>query len=139
MGARELLHDLAGAGLSVTADGEHLVIRPASKLTEPMRAALRSAKPELLALLSVPLATRTCAGCTHCLRRGTCAVPAVAGLEPPPGLRPGADWFGIRWAPTEHAQTCQGFAPKIATALQERNWKLANSEADRAGFADAAE
>ena len=52
MGARDLLEDLAGAGLSVTAEGDRLVIRPASKLTDPMRAALRDAKPELIALLS---------------------------------------------------------------------------------------
>ena len=51
MGARELLSDLAGAGVSVIAEGDRLVIRPASKLTDPMRAALRDAKPELLALL----------------------------------------------------------------------------------------
>ena len=51
MGARELLSDLAGAGVSVIAQGDRLVIRPASKLTDPMRAALRDAKPELLALL----------------------------------------------------------------------------------------
>ena len=52
MGARDLLTYLAGAGLSVTADGDRLVIRPASRLTDPMRAALRDAKPELLALLA---------------------------------------------------------------------------------------
>ena len=52
MGARELLADLAGAGLSVTADGDRLVIRPASKLTDDMRTALREAKPYLLALLA---------------------------------------------------------------------------------------
>ena len=51
MDARDLLEDLAGAGLSVTAEGDRLVIRPASKLTDPMRAALRDAKPELLVLL----------------------------------------------------------------------------------------
>ena len=51
MGARDLLTDLAGAGLRVTAEGDRLVIRPASKLTDCMRAALRVAKPELLALL----------------------------------------------------------------------------------------
>lgn len=51
MGARELLSDLAGAGLSIKADGGRLVICPASRLTDPMRAALREAKPELLALL----------------------------------------------------------------------------------------
>jgi len=54
MGARELLHNLADAGLSVTADGDRLVIRPASKLTDDMRTALRQAKPELLALLAHP-------------------------------------------------------------------------------------
>ena len=139
MGAHDLLADLASAGLSIEAHDHRLVVRPASKLTDDLRARLRATKPELLALLLAPMPDRTCTECAHRLRRGTCAVPAVAGLEPPPGLRPGADWFGIRWAPTEHAQTCPGFGPKIATALQERNWKLANSEADRAGFADAAE
>lgn len=52
MGARELLHDLAGAGLSVTAQGDRLVIRPAGKLTDDMRAALLRAKPALLAILA---------------------------------------------------------------------------------------
>ncbi|MDE2367538.1 MAG: hypothetical protein KGN16_01090 [Burkholderiales bacterium] len=52
MGARDLLHSLAGAGLSVSADGDRLVIRPASKLTDTMRTALREAKAELLALLA---------------------------------------------------------------------------------------
>ena len=52
MGARDLLADLADAGVTVTTDGDRLVIRPASKLTDPMRAALRDAKPELLALLA---------------------------------------------------------------------------------------
>ena len=54
MGARDLLADLASAGLSVTAEGDRMVIRPASKLTDPVRAALRDAKPELLALLRGP-------------------------------------------------------------------------------------
>jgi cytochrome c peroxidase len=52
MGARDLLADLAGAGLRITADGDRLVIRPASKLTDAMRAALRAQKPEVLALLA---------------------------------------------------------------------------------------
>ncbi len=52
MGARELLHDMAGAGFSIEAAGDKLVIRPASKLTEELRAELRAAKPELLALLN---------------------------------------------------------------------------------------
>lgn len=54
MGARELLHELAGAGLTVTADGDRLMIRPATKLTDDMRGALRAAKPELLMLLTRP-------------------------------------------------------------------------------------
>lgn len=52
MGARDLLADLNGAGLTVTAEGDRLVIRPASKLTDDMRAALRAAKPALLRLLA---------------------------------------------------------------------------------------
>lgn len=52
MGARELLAELADAGLAVRAEGERLVIRPASKLTVAMRSALVEAKPELLALLT---------------------------------------------------------------------------------------
>lgn len=52
MGARDLLANLAGAGVIVTADGDRLVIRPASKLTDEQRTALRAAKPEVLALLA---------------------------------------------------------------------------------------
>jgi hypothetical protein len=52
MGAAALLADLAGAGLTITVDGDRLVIRPASKLTPPLRAAVRDAKPELLTLLA---------------------------------------------------------------------------------------
>ena len=51
MGARELLAELTGAGFSVAADGGVLVIRPWSRLTDSLRAALRDAKPELLTLL----------------------------------------------------------------------------------------
>ncbi len=56
MGARDLLAELTGAGFTVAADGERLVIRPASLLTDDMRAALRASKPDLLALLSGDLA-----------------------------------------------------------------------------------
>ncbi len=52
MGARDLLADLSGAGITVSAEAGRLVIRPASKLTDTMRAALREAKPDLLALLA---------------------------------------------------------------------------------------
>ena len=54
MGARELLLELADAGLRIEANGDKLFIRPASKVTDDMRVALREAKPALLALLSAP-------------------------------------------------------------------------------------
>ena len=54
MGARELMRKLTGAGFSLAADGEKLVIRPASKLTDELRDELRAAKPELLSLLTAP-------------------------------------------------------------------------------------
>ena len=51
MGARDLLNDLAEAGMTIRADGNRLLIRPAEKLTDDMRQALRAAKAELLAEL----------------------------------------------------------------------------------------
>ena len=59
MGARDVLADLAGAGLSVTVEGGELVIRPASKLTDALRAALREAKQAMLALLAEAQAANT--------------------------------------------------------------------------------
>lgn len=52
MGARDLLAELACLGVTVTADGDRLLIRPASKLTDELRAALRAHKAELLATAS---------------------------------------------------------------------------------------
>lgn len=58
MGARELLAQLVAVGVSVLAEGDRLIISPASKLTEAQRVALLAAKPELLALLGAdPLAS----------------------------------------------------------------------------------
>ena len=54
MGARDLLQELSAAGVSVVASGNSLVVRPASRVTDNMRSALRTAKPELLALLAKP-------------------------------------------------------------------------------------
>ena len=54
MGARDLLAELAGLGVTVTGDGDRLLIRPASKLTDELRAALRAHKAELLATASTP-------------------------------------------------------------------------------------
>ena len=51
MGARDLLNDLAQAGLTVSADGDSIVIRPSSLLNDALRARVRDTKSELLALL----------------------------------------------------------------------------------------
>ena len=60
MGTRDLLNSLAGAGLTVIADRGMLIVRPASKLTDPLREAVRNAKPEILRLLSeTPLTKST--------------------------------------------------------------------------------
>lgn len=56
MGARDLLTELAGLGVSVTARGDSLVIRPASRLSVQHRALLRDGKAELLAMLKAPVA-----------------------------------------------------------------------------------
>lgn len=52
MGARDLLAELAGVGITIEANADMLVVRPASKLTDDLRAALRAVKPELLMLLA---------------------------------------------------------------------------------------
>lgn len=52
MTARALHDRLTAAGLSVAADGGKLLIRPAAKFTDALRAEVVAAKPELLALLS---------------------------------------------------------------------------------------
>lgn len=54
MGARELLADLTRAGFSIEAAGDKLVVKPAAKLTDDIRTAIRKAKPELLTLLTRP-------------------------------------------------------------------------------------
>ena len=54
MSGRDLLHDLLAAGFTLDlADGK-LLVTPASKLTDELRAALRASKPELMALLMEP-------------------------------------------------------------------------------------
>jgi TubC N-terminal docking domain len=82
MGARELLKDLAGAGLSVITDGDWLLIRPASKLTDDLRSALRAAKPELLLLLgserNSPQEIRSARVRARLLRWGRTAIEADA-------------------------------------------------------------
>ena len=54
MGAKDLMASLCEAGLALAADGNQLVIRPASRLTDNLRSALVKAKPELMLLLAAP-------------------------------------------------------------------------------------
>ncbi len=50
MGAARLLADLNAAGFTLTADGERLLVAPADRLTDELRAAIRRYKPVLLAV-----------------------------------------------------------------------------------------
>jgi hypothetical protein len=110
MGARELLADLTRDGFVIEPEGDALLIRPAARLTAALRAAIRTHKPELLALLRDDLASTTapdfsrrCADCAHRLPRGTCAEPERAGLFPP------GHGFGIAWPRRTHAARCPAF------------------------------
>lgn len=62
MGARELLTELAGLGLRVSADGGNLVIRPASALSQDHREMLRAFKAEVLEALAPPPMVRRLMG-----------------------------------------------------------------------------
>lgn len=53
MAAREVLEALRARGFVLRMDGSYLRVRPATKLEEDDRAAIRRFKPELLALLAV--------------------------------------------------------------------------------------
>lgn len=59
MGARDLLADLAAAGVTVTVSGAGLAVQPASRLTADWRAALVAMKAEVLALLCPPVDDQT--------------------------------------------------------------------------------
>jgi len=74
----ELLTQLVNAGLHVSRNGDHLVVAPRERLTEELRAAIRSRKKELLAALNPATdliaafasaihsgTLRQCRGCRH--------------------------------------------------------------------------
>ena len=134
MGSRDLLDDLTDAGFSIKADGENLVIRPASKLTDDIREALRTAKPELMRLLSAAAApvppvmvVRTCTTCLHMTRHRTCTEPVAAGLAPN---------FAIRWPPAGYGASCAAFTPKPEPEPAGRAYALTQAQGDVA-HADA--
>lgn len=103
MGARDLLADLADLGVSVTAHGDRLVIRPASLLSDDQRAELREAKAELLAIL----AARDCIDCEHQTRRRTCREPVRAGLVPSFGI------VFVELLPVDQAAQCPAFSVRV--------------------------
>ena len=140
MGAADLLLHVRAAGFTLgLADGK-LLVRPASMLTDELRAALRDCKPEVLALLAAEreadaeafeeraaimefdgglpraeaeVAARQCVDCAHLTRRRTCLEPEAAGLIP------AGQGFGIAWPPEGHGDGCAAFsgkAPRTAVA-----------------------
>jgi hypothetical protein len=52
MAATDLLMTLRGRGLILAADGDSLIVRPRELLTDELRAAIRTHKPEILAELA---------------------------------------------------------------------------------------
>jgi hypothetical protein len=60
MGARDLLHDLEGAGMSVKLIDGRIIVTPKDRLTDPLRAAIRANRADLLMVLNsdVPDAPR---------------------------------------------------------------------------------
>ncbi|KAA0681860.1 hypothetical protein [Roseomonas genomospecies 6] len=57
MVAPTILATIAAAGLTVTADGDRLTVRPKDRITPEVRDLIRARKAELLALLAEPPAT----------------------------------------------------------------------------------
>lgn len=111
MSAASLLQHLQAAGLALDAQGDRVIVRPRSLLTDADREAIKANKAELLELLTGPTslepawtapypckdAARTCADCANRTRYSTCAEPVAAGL---------ADSFTLIWPEPAHASTC---------------------------------
>lgn len=85
MGALDPRHVLAEAeraGLTLTPDGDRLVIEPKSRLTDELRARLRAVKPELLALLAELEQARRAGLCARAVEGLTDGRLRSAVLEP---------------------------------------------------------
>jgi hypothetical protein len=130
MGARDLLVEMANAGIEVEAHGDNLLIRPSSRLTNDMRAALRTAKPVLLSLLMRPaslrgqwhaqgIQQRKCEECRFQLRAGNCGEPVAAGLTPS---------YGIVWPPNRYGMSCPSFEAESCSDAPERPYRLMDGE-----------
>lgn len=62
MSCADLIRNLAQAGLRLTADGERLIVTPAARLTDELRALIREQKGELMRSLASPAETSAVAG-----------------------------------------------------------------------------
>lgn len=105
MDARNLYAQLLGAGLKLSLNADRLRVAPSEALNDEYRAAIRTHRAELMALVvDAAGAPRGCADCRHLLRVGTCYEPVAAGL---------VDSFGIVWPPDEYGKTCSAFDRKL--------------------------
>lgn len=113
-----LLTKLADAGLQVSRDGDQLVVAPRDRLTDELRALIRSRKLELLDALDP--ASDPFADFARAFVRGTlqqCQACRHFARSIPPGVdNLGASWAG--WC-TRYSQTmdpsmpfwCDGYSP----------------------------
>ena len=128
MGAAALIERAGEAGVRLSVADGKLIATPLAALSDELRAELRANKPELLAALSPPPSAtpaRTCAGCLHRLKPGTCEEPVAAGLLTL------AEGFGIAWPPEGHGAACPAFTGKTPTAAANQPYRLTNEDADR--------
>ncbi len=63
----EIISNLLKSGITIRLDGDQLVVKPASRLTDHLVARLRAAKPELISILAGPSAA--CPSCGGCVVR----------------------------------------------------------------------
>jgi hypothetical protein len=101
-----LLAQMRSLGVTIAADGDNLTIRPASKLAPELRAQLRAAKPELLALLRTEAAAQPSAPQPPDPLDSASPPPAVPLWAPPPPRAPRQpSWSDMTDIPTA-ADTC---------------------------------
>jgi hypothetical protein len=151
MGAVDLLAYFRTAGFTLDLADHLLLVKSASMLTDELRTALSTSKPEVLALLAVEheanaeafceraivefggrlpraaakAAARQCVDCEFFGRRRTCREPVAAGLLTQ------TQGFSIVWPPEGHDVACLAFFGKVPKAAADRTCRLTNDKADR--------
>jgi hypothetical protein len=155
--AAEALAELRVAGLSVRAEGDRLMLRPAERLTAELKARVLVAKPELLRLLGAPahvspldhgLAVGDVLSfpaallgdlplpTTLVLEAPGVAEPVTVGTHPgcPPATFGAAEWLALVLA-AECARTFpEHFGAWLARKRRDPRWQLAGHEALGAVF-----